>query len=106
MSSPDAPRMVKCRKYDEPLPGLPAPPMPGPKGEEIYNTVSKRAWDEWQTLQTMLINEQHLSVREPAARTYLAQQRERFFDNEPVDRAEGYVPEESPDPERKPGPGE
>ena len=86
-------RTVHCRKYNEELPGLDAPPMPGPKGEELFETVSARAWQEWQTLQTMLINEKHLNVREPEARKYLSAQREKFFDNEDVDRAEGYVPE-------------
>ncbi len=89
-------RTVHCRKYDQTLPGLPQPPMPGPAGEKIFETVSQRAWDEWQELQKMLINEKHLDVRDPETRKYLSQQRERFFDNEPVDRAEGYVPERGP----------
>lgn len=87
-------RTVNCRKYGEALEGLEAPPLPGPAGEKIYETVSKRAWSEWQALQTMLINEKHLNLREPAARKYLSEQRERFLDNLPVDRAEGYVPPE------------
>jgi Fe-S cluster biosynthesis and repair protein YggX len=85
-------RIVHCRKYGEPLEGLDAPPLPGAAGEAIFETVSKRAWLEWQALQTMLINERHLNLRDPETRRYLAGQRERFFDNEPVDRAEGYVP--------------
>ena len=87
-------RLVHCRKYGEELPGLAAPPMPGPLGQEIFEQISAKAWQEWQTLQTMLINEKHLSVREPEARKYLAEQRRRFFANETVDRAEGYVPKE------------
>ncbi|MEM1437053.1 MAG: oxidative damage protection protein [Pseudomonadota bacterium] len=83
--------MVQCRKYGEQLPGLERPPMPGPGGQDLFNNVSARAWAEWQQLQTMLINEKHLSVREPEARKYLNEQRRRFFANEPVDRAEGYV---------------
>lgn len=75
--------------------GLDAAPLPGPKGQEIFDTVSKQAWTEWQNLQTMLINEKHLDLRDPAARKYLSEQRERFLDNEDVDRAEGYVPPES-----------
>ena len=85
-------RTVRCRKYQQELEGLDQPPLPGRVGEEIFNTVSKRAWQEWQALQTMLINERELNLREPEARKYLNAQREKFLDNEPTDHAEGYVP--------------
>lgn len=84
-------RIVHCRKYQAPLEGLDAPPMPGPAGQALFETVSRKAWQEWQQLQTMLINEKRLNVRDPEVRRYLAEQRERFLDNAPVDRAEGYV---------------
>ncbi len=86
-------RTVHCRKYDEDLEGLENPPLPGPAGEEIFNTVSKKAWLEWQNLQTMLINEKNLDLRDPDARKYLTDQRERFLNNEETDHAEGYTPE-------------
>jgi Fe-S cluster biosynthesis and repair protein YggX len=85
-------RTVHCRKYGRELEGLETPPIPGPKGAELFDTVSKKAWQEWQHLQTTLINEKHLNLREPEARKYLTEQRERFLDNHPVDHAEGYVP--------------
>jgi len=88
-------RIVQCRKYGQALEGLDAPPMPGPLGQALFETVSKRAWQEWQNVQTMLINEKHLNVREPETRRYLAEQRERFFSNAPVDTATGYVAPES-----------
>lgn len=87
------PRMVTCRKYRKELPGLSAPPYPGPKGQLIYETVSQQAWTEWQTHQTMLINEKHLNSATPDDRKYLQQQMELFLNNEKFDRAEGYVPE-------------
>ena len=87
-------RTVVCRKYAEELEGLESPPLPGPAGEEIFNTVSKKAWLEWQNLQTKLINEKTLNLRDPEARKYLTEQRERFLDNEPTDHATGYVPRE------------
>ena len=70
------------------------PPFPGPKGEEIFNNVSKQAWSEWMAHQTTLINEMRLNMMDLTARTYLAEQREKFFDGEQVDQAEGYVPPE------------
>lgn len=84
-------RMVYCRKFQQELEGLDTPPMPGAIGQAIFEQVSKRAWQEWQQLQTMLINEKHLNLRDAAARSYLAAQRESFFDNQPVDSATGYV---------------
>lgn len=85
-------RTVHCRKYGKQLEGLDAPPLPGPAGQSLYETVSKKAWLEWQALQTMLINERRLDLRDADARKYLTLQREKFLDNEPVDHAEGYVP--------------
>ena len=53
--------------------------------------MSLKAWTEWQALQTMLINEKNLRLIDPEARRYLADQMERFLDNRPIDRIEGYV---------------
>ncbi|MGM8851333.1 oxidative damage protection protein [Salinicola sp. V024] len=83
---------VFCRKYQQELEALAFPPLPGPKGQEIQQTVSKRAWEEWQAQQTRLINEKHLNMLDPESRAYLMAQMNRFFDNEETDHAEGYVP--------------
>ena len=70
--------------------------MPGPKGEEIFNTVSKRAWQAWIAHQTTLINEKFLNLRDASARAYLSEQMERFFDNKDVDVAEGFIDPNQP----------
>ena len=85
-------RMVHCKKYDKELPGLPVAPYPGPKGQEIYETISQQAWAEWQTQQTMLINEKHLNLATGDDRKYLQQEMDKFLNNEDYDIAEGYVP--------------
>ena len=65
-------------------------------GERLLKEVSAKAWQEWQTLQTMLINEKHLSLIEPDTRAYLTEQMWRFFANEDTDTPEGYsAPTES-----------
>ncbi len=87
-------RTVMCRKYQKELPGLDNPPYPGPKGQEIFNEVSKQAWEEWQAHQTMLINEKHLSLADPQARKYLQEEMQKFLAGEDYDQAEGYVPPE------------
>lgn len=85
-------RMVFCKKFQEELPGLAVPPLPGELGQEIYQTVSEKAWQEWQANQTMLINEHRLSLMDPDARTFLTQEMKRFLANEDYARPEGYVP--------------
>ncbi|GAB5452222.1 MAG: oxidative damage protection protein [Halioglobus sp.] len=85
-------RTVFCKKHQQDMEGLEAPPYPGPKGQEIFETVSKQAWEEWQAHQTMLINEKHLSLVDPEARKYLQEEMDKFFAGEDYDQAEGYVP--------------
>lgn len=85
-------RTVLCRKYKEELEGLDKAPYPGPKGEEIFNTVSKRAWQEWTNHQTMIINEKHMNLMDPATRKLLQEEMEKFMDGGDYIKAEGYVP--------------
>ncbi|MHB0776067.1 oxidative damage protection protein [Halomonas sp. WWR20] len=85
-------RTVFCRKYQRDMEGMAVPPLPGAKGKELQDNVSKQAWEEWQAQQTRLINEKHLSLLDPEARAYLMEQMERFLDNRETDQAEGFVP--------------
>lgn len=85
-------RTVFCRKYQQELEGLQMPPLPGAKGQDIYDNVSRKAWEEWQALQTRLINEKRLNMLDPETRDYLMIQMTQFFNNEETDSAEGYVP--------------
>jgi Fe-S cluster biosynthesis and repair protein YggX len=84
-------RVVFCKKYQQEMDGLDAPPYPGPKGEDIFENVSKQAWGEWQVHQTMLINEKHLNMVDAESRKYLQAEMEKFLAGEEYDRAEGYV---------------
>lgn len=87
-------RTVFCKKYQKEMEGLDRPPMPGPKGQEIFETISKQAWQDWQKHQTMLINEKKLSMMDPDARKFLQEQQDRFFAGETVEQVEGYIPPE------------
>ncbi len=84
-------RTVLCKLLGKELPGLEAPPFPGPKGVEIFEHYSAEAWQGWQDMQTMLINEKHLNMMDKEARKYLTVQRDRFLAGQEVDKAEGYV---------------
>jgi Fe-S cluster biosynthesis and repair protein YggX len=85
-------RMVNCRRYKEALEGLDRPPLHGAKGQDIFDHVSKKAWLEWQSHQTMLINEKHLSLIDADARQYLMGEMDKFLSGEAFDQIEGYVP--------------
>ena len=85
-------RTVFCKKYRKEMEGLEKPPFPGPKGQDIFDAVSKQAWQDWQAHQTMLINEKHLSLIDPETRKYLSEQMWRYFASEPTDLPEGYRP--------------
>lgn len=85
-------RTVKCIKLGVEAEGLDFPPMPGELGKRIYESVSKEAWQQWIRLQTMLINENRLSLMDPAARKYLAEQVQKHFFGEGADTASGYKP--------------
>ena len=88
-------RTVKCIKLDKEAEGLDFPPYPGALGKRIFENVSKEAWAAWLKQQTMLVNENRLSLADPSARKYLTEQTEKYFFGEGADTASGYVPEKS-----------
>ena len=85
-------RTVFCRKYKEELEGLDRAPYPGPKGQDIYDNVSKKARQEWTAHQTLLINEKHLSMMDPKTRVFLQEEMEQFMSGDDYEKVEGYVP--------------
>ena len=48
-------KTVFCKKLQKDLPAMTVPPMPGPKGIELMETVSQDAWEQWKSHQTTLI---------------------------------------------------
>lgn len=85
-------RTVNCIKLGHEAEGLDFPPMPGELGKKIWENVSKEAWAQWLKQQTMLINENRLSLADPRARQYLQEQVQKHFFGEGADQAQGYVP--------------
>jgi Fe-S cluster biosynthesis and repair protein YggX len=86
-------RTVHCAKLKKEAEGLTVPPLPGPKGQWIYENISQEAWSEWQAHQTRLINEKRLNLLEADTRKYLTEQMDKYFAGEAIDAADGYVPE-------------
>ena len=85
-------RQVFCRKYQTEMEGLDMPPFPGQKGLDLFEHVSKKAWQEWLTHQTLLINEKRLNMMEMGTRVYLSEQMQLFLSGGQFDHADGFVP--------------
>ena len=83
-------KTVFCKKLQKDLPAMTVPPMPGPKGIELMETVSEDAWEQWKSHQTTLINEKHLDLSQADNRSWLLEQMEKFFNNEEVEQASGF----------------
>jgi Fe-S cluster biosynthesis and repair protein YggX len=84
--------MIHCIKLGKEAEGLDFPPVPGELGRRIFESVSKEAWQQWQRHQTMLLNENRLSLADPRARKYLLTQMEQYFFGEGADMPSGYTP--------------
>ena len=88
------PTTVNCIKLGKEAEGLEYPPYPGELGQRIFENVSKEAWEQWLTHQTMLINENRITPIDPKARAFLEGEMEKFFFGEGSAKPAGYVPPE------------
>lgn len=85
-------RTVFCRKYQKEMEGMDKAPYPGPRGQEIFETVSKQAWQEWLQHQTMLINENRLNMMDSDTQSYLKSEFDKFLSGKDYEKPDGYVP--------------
>ena len=72
-------RTVHCVKLNKEAPALPVAPYPGELGQRIFKEVSAEAWQSWLGQQTMLINENRLSLVEASSRKMLKTEMKRFL---------------------------
>ncbi|MFC3534061.1 oxidative damage protection protein [Vogesella facilis] len=87
-------RMVNCVKLGREAEGMDFPPLPGALGQRVFDNVSKEAWQGWLRYQTMLINENRLSLADQRARQYLAAQLEAYFFGQGADQVAGFTPQQ------------
>ena len=85
-------KMVNCKKLGKEAEALDRAPFPGERGQRILDNISKQAWQMWMQHQTMLINENRLSVIEPKAREFLENEMEKFLFGDGSDAPEGFTP--------------
>ncbi|PLX62152.1 oxidative damage protection protein [Sedimenticola selenatireducens] len=72
-------RMVDCVKLKKLAEGLERPPYPGEFGQRVFENISKEAWQLWLQQQTILINENRLSLADPKSRIFLEEQMVKFL---------------------------
>jgi len=72
-------RMVNCTKLNKEAEGLERPPLPGELGQRIFDSVSREAWQQWMGQQTILINENRLSMIDPKAQQFLQVEMKKFL---------------------------
>lgn len=85
-------RMVHCVKLARELPGLDAPPWPGPLGQRIYEQVSAEAWEMWEERMKMILNEYRLLPFQKQAQQLVATHMEEFFFGTAAAPPPGFVP--------------
>jgi Fe-S cluster biosynthesis and repair protein YggX len=88
-------RTVNCVVLGREAEGLDRPPYPGELGQRIFEQVSREAWQTWLSHQTMLINENRLTLIDPDARKFLQQEMEKFLFGDGAEKPEGYVAPQS-----------
>jgi Fe-S cluster biosynthesis and repair protein YggX len=88
-------KKVHCQLLDQELDALTFQTYPGELGKRILENISQQAWQQWMTLQTMLINENRLSPLNPEHRAYLEAEMEKYFFGGGSEKPEGYVAPDS-----------
>ncbi|WP_312320820.1 oxidative damage protection protein [Stenotrophomonas sp.] len=86
-------RTVFCQKEQRDTEGLDFVPYPGALGQRIFNGIGKSAWAAWLAHQTMLINENRLSPRNPEHRAFLEKELEKFLFAGGAEKPAGFTPE-------------
>ncbi|MDN3699134.1 MULTISPECIES: oxidative damage protection protein [Vibrio] len=85
-------RTVFCARLNKEADGLDFQLYPGDLGKRIFDSISKEAWAQWQSKQTMLINEKKLNMMDPEHRKLLETEMVNFlFEGKEV-VIEGYTP--------------
>ena len=87
-------RTIQCEYQKSEAEGLDFVPYPGELGQRIYAHIGKSAWNAWLAHQTMLINENRLSPRDPKHRTFLEKELTKFLFEGVVEKPAGYIAEE------------
>ncbi len=85
-------RTVFCSRLKQDAEGLDFQLYPGELGKRIFDNISKQAWAQWQSKQTMLINEKKLNMMDAEHRALLEGEMIKYlFEGQDI-VIEGYTP--------------
>jgi Fe-S cluster biosynthesis and repair protein YggX len=70
---------LTCSRCGREAEGLESPPMPGPLGAKVCESVCAACWKEWQAMEVMVINELRLNFMDPGAQKILDRQMLEFL---------------------------
>ncbi|HEU5280757.1 MAG TPA: oxidative damage protection protein [Gammaproteobacteria bacterium] len=85
-------RQIHCAKLNKLAEGLASAPIGGELGQKIFETISQEAWQLWLARQTMIINENRLSMIDPKARAMLLTEMKKFLFEGGSEAPVGYIP--------------
>lgn len=85
-------KKIFCEYYKKDMDQLERAPYPGSIGDKIFNNISRDAWSLWLEHQTMLINENRLSMVDPSAREYLQNEMIKFLFEGTAEKPKEYMP--------------
>lgn len=86
------PRLVKCSKLGQELPGMVYKPFKNELGQRIYDNVSQQAWTMWIEYSTRIVNEFRLDLGSAEGQKLLLEQAEQFFFGSGGQNPPDYVP--------------
>jgi len=86
-------KTIMCRKLGREAEALERAPYPGKMGQRILAEISSEAWGQWVEQQTMLINENRLSMADASARKFLVEEMENFLFGGGSEKPEGFTPQ-------------
>lgn len=89
-------RTVQCVKLGREAEALDKPPIKGPLGQKVFESVSKEAWKSWLEHSKMLINEYRLDLISEAGQRVWMTELEKYFWGEGAELPPDFKPAEKP----------
>jgi Fe-S cluster biosynthesis and repair protein YggX len=93
MEPPMTERIVHCRHLKKDLPGLDRPPYKNELGRQIYEEVSKEAWQQWLKDSVKYINTYRVDLASSEGQKFMLEQCAKYFGYQEGDlAATAFVP--------------